>query len=446
MNIWQQRKCALMKAMNFTRDRFAQQTLTNSNGGNDQAISPNSAELVQLLDQLMAFTNRLFDYFYCGFYVEKNLQLSSEYPPAYVLGQILNQASSDLAVITQILNQRLIDFPAQLASGQAPTPQQAALARADYLAAKALAPAIDLNLVEGGSMVTYLQKLLTIRTVPYAPVVLIGIPYTSIGVARDYLAIPHEIGHYVYWHGRQANQPLWYNLDKQLQKTALDEAHNWVAMWQEEIFADVYGSLVAGPILAQSAQDLELSTTQQDFVGTDGEHPSPVLRPRIYLKVLSQMGDFYREWAHKLDEQWQARLRERVQNGGCPGLSMASFDQITLPDGAKLWVDDVISEGIDLDCSKPVDYIIQQCLNLLGSLPEHANFWLSASATEDDLYENFEKWLENVSGNDQTNPALPSPCLGRLLRKWEALGQDACPPWRYVLENGWADKGPHGRH
>lgn len=31
---------------------------------------------------------------------------------------------------------------------------------------------------------------------------MIGVPYSCMSVARDHLALPHEIGHYVFWHGQ----------------------------------------------------------------------------------------------------------------------------------------------------------------------------------------------------------------------------------------------------
>ena len=54
--------------------------------------------------------------------------------------------------------------------------------------------------------------------------------------------------------------------------------------WQEEIFADIYGCLVAGPAIAKSFQDLLFDN--YTLTESDGVHPIPLIRPYIYAKVL----------------------------------------------------------------------------------------------------------------------------------------------------------------
>ena len=53
---------------------------------------------------------------------------------------------------------------------------------------------------------TYLQKSYETRVIPYAEVCLIGIPFTSVRLTEDLLAIPHEVGHYVFWNSHLKDQ------------------------------------------------------------------------------------------------------------------------------------------------------------------------------------------------------------------------------------------------
>ncbi|NJN55367.1 MAG: hypothetical protein HC804_11780 [Anaerolineae bacterium] len=87
--------------------------------------------------------------------------------------------------------------------------------------------------------------------------------------------------------------------------------------WLEEIFADVYGCLVAGPVMAYDFQ--ELSLDNKDFNEDDGEHPLAAIRPFIYTQVLRTLeqdnAGFYQNAPQLLDANWNSWLIELNASG-----------------------------------------------------------------------------------------------------------------------------------
>jgi hypothetical protein len=230
---------------------------------------------------------------------------SPEFHPDYVLRVTLNQIAFDLELIRRMANQRLL--------GSAE--MQDTLKLADKLAWSALYPVLGENkLVKDTktTVITYFEKDPSIRVIPYAPVALIGVPFSAIKVPQDFLAIAHEVGHYVYRHSRLGDEAMPRALAAELKNEA--EYPKWVEKWKEEIFADIYDCLVAGPVIALASQDLALrsSLTPEDvngyhifgeFTEDDGEHPVPVLRPYIYISVLRERG--LEAMAHLLERRWR---------------------------------------------------------------------------------------------------------------------------------------------
>ena len=234
-----------------------------------------------MLDGLQGFARAKFYFFYDGFRFTRQdntpeytvtLEQDSGYPPQYVFRAILDQASYDLEVIKRAADQRESDD------------LKPYLEAADNLANQALQLARDLKLIDPGTgAITYFQKSTTIRVIPYAKVALIGVPLTAMSTDIDYLAIPHEIGHYVFRHGKYNDERIWAYF-----RRAVARYPAWRYNWVEEIFSDVYGCLVGGPVMALDFQDIQFEVTSDDFVLDDGHHPVPVLRPEIYFKVLEK--------------------------------------------------------------------------------------------------------------------------------------------------------------
>lgn len=261
--------------------------------------------LKSLTQNLREFASGQFHFFYDGFGVESSFKLaeSKEYPPEFVFSTLLDQVSHDLEVIQRAGDQRKCGTPEM----------KETLRKADKLTMDAIQQAIKRELLDAQTTVlTYFQKAASIRVIPYAPVALIGIPYTCISVPRDYLAIAHEVGHYVYRH-RQGNRQ-YMPVDRSFTNIMLDEALAQYADWQEEMYADIYGALIAGPMIALSFQDLSLEHSGEGFIKDDGDHPTPTLRPYLYNKVLHSRNTSINKWssfASKLDTRWNAILDER---------------------------------------------------------------------------------------------------------------------------------------
>jgi hypothetical protein len=244
------------------------------------------------------------------------LEPSLDYPADFVLGATLDQIAFDLAVLQGAWNQRVL----------AETNQEMCrtLGIADRLAFSALQPALEYKLLpftDGQlTVLTYFQKASYIRMIPYASVALVGIPFTTLGKydpghltevgnARDLLAIPHEIGHYVFRHGAREDSRLQHALQE-----ALLGQPEWLHRWAEEIFADVYGVLIAGPVIVRDFQDIMRDNDLPSLLNGDSTHPAPVLRPLIYADALELLAekaqapesDALKALAEEARERWKS--------------------------------------------------------------------------------------------------------------------------------------------
>ncbi|MBC7814194.1 MAG: hypothetical protein H7175_23775 [Burkholderiales bacterium] len=253
-----------------------------------------------MIKQLGAFATGYFQFFFNGFSENPNLDIgprlseSDIYQANYVLRQVVDRLAIDLQVMERIVLERMLNKPsgAPNKSGEPYVPHTLdTLLRADELAKQALQPAIDLNLIDPKTTaITYFQKTADIRVIPYASVALVGIPMSSVLQRQDLLAIPHEIGHYVYWNGRYNFTGHGARIHKRL-NTFKKDMSPWLKNWIEEIFADVYGAMVCGSAGAHGIQLVENEASKDQFIEDDLEHPTPLVRPLIYNRVLQ-----YRFW------------------------------------------------------------------------------------------------------------------------------------------------------
>lgn len=259
--------------------------------------------LHSLTDCLKSFGMDQFNFFWEGFDSEQLLP-SMVYPQEYVLRATLDQIAFDLSIIQRIASQR------QQAG------VQQVLEKADKLAQLALNVAISNGILPTCTVLTYFNKSINIRLIPYAPVALIGIPFTVTEADNDFLAIPHEIGHYVYHHAPGLAAEL---------HARIPLYPDWANRWLEEIFADLFGALVAGPVIGLSFQDILLDNSQEKFVADDGEHPPDAVRPYGYSHVLNHLG--YTQAAAALSKRWDDMLAQRhyptqfVPHGGDTAVS-----------------------------------------------------------------------------------------------------------------------------
>ncbi len=274
--VWEHRWNALDSQM---------QEMMSAYGNLPQPSIKNS--LHALTGSLHAFGQDQFTFFHDGF--DSGQLLPAMYlPQEHVLRATLDQVAFDINIIQRIACQRQ------------ETTLQGTLDKADKLAQLALNVALDNGLLPRCTVLTYFNKSVNIRLIPYAPVALIGIPFSAAEADSDLLAIPHEVGHYVYHHA--------LGLAAQLH-ARIPLYPDWINHWIEEIFADVFGALVAGPVIGLSFQDILLDNAQKKFVADDGEHPPDAIRPFGYSKLLNQLGDT--QAAAALDARWVEKLAQR---------------------------------------------------------------------------------------------------------------------------------------
>jgi hypothetical protein len=401
--------------------------------GDPKIVIPRKATLYSLVKRLRSFAEGQFCFFHDGFGATGNLEQVSGFPPEYVLRATLEQITFDLDVVERAMRQRR-------------SPDANTLGTADSLAWSALKPAVDANLIrndyqENPTVVTYLKKSPSIRIIPYAPVALIGIPFTVTSVPQDYLAIPHEIGHYVFRNGKpnDVNQ-----LRQIVAERVASVSPQYIVKWVEEIFSDVYGGKVGGPVMGLDFQDLQLEELGEKFTTDDGEHPVPVARPYIYSSVLDSIGAYPNARA-KLNARWQAKLNGR----GNP----LEFDRST---GGQTSLNVVISRMNDV------------IAEIIPILPDPANRWSNELGPEDDVIQLYDRFNNAFIQSLANQVVVPEAAWGdfdyaiwRNNRFFEGADIDKRPEipagtkedlpeapngtWIHVLNaGGWTTRGPQG--
>jgi hypothetical protein len=262
-----------------------------------------------------------------------------KYSPDSIYRTLLENASIDLNIIQQMLHQR------RLQTAVAPNQTSAKISHqgfvlhvADTLASLALQPAKRKGLITNHVLaLTYLQEGIDVRLLPYHDVVFLSVPYGAMNsdcdwLAADYLAIPHEIGHYLFWwgevEGAAPDNPMAQTGGKtavrshllgELRAKGLDS--EWITHWLEELFSDAYACAIAGAVSALSFQEM-LSNTPPHLLAhlADGKHPLPEIRPLIQSEILRQIGarsgrpDFAAA-ADQLDANWLSWLPQNWSIG-----------------------------------------------------------------------------------------------------------------------------------
>lgn len=262
---------------------------------------------------LAAFARKQFDFLRMGLQPGGNFEADARFPLAYLHEATARQVSFDIDVLLRALGQR--------EAATAILPMRATLDLADRLASDAILPAVQHGLVAPTVMLTYFQKSPAIRLLPYAPLGVIGFDFSAIGDSLRLLAIAHETGHHVY---RQITVNYTAHLDEQVATmAAAAPAPNtwptWLLAWEEEIFADIYAALVAGPAAALALQEIILTGLTAALTEDDGDHPLDALRPQIMhttLRVMAERGPEARRAgllaaASALDAEWQTQLAAR---------------------------------------------------------------------------------------------------------------------------------------
>ncbi|MCB0033822.1 MAG: hypothetical protein KDE51_07380 [Anaerolineales bacterium] len=391
LNVWHSRWQTLANQMQLLREQT------------DPTLSQNKTihrikTIHGLACNLQFFATAQHRFFEDGFGSKtyNDLEESADFTFDYVQRSVINQTAEDIKLIEQIYTQR-----------QNPTFVRT-LELVDCLALNALKPAIQCKIIDSTTTVlSYFGKATSIRIIPYAQIALIGVPFTALETPRDLLAIVHEAGHYVYRRGRitdaagnkqtvraritaalQANKPAApANLDPE--------------KWLEEIFADYYGSQIAGAGIALNFQNLQLEFSKKRFTMNDEEHPSPVLRPHIYHKALQCHNS---SWAQPLHDLWETRRNHFLGNPA----------NIT---AAGVNTNQVISSGTTLNPALGIDKILKDCEEQLH-LHQMAIPWVSADwwsalrqpalPTKQDL-DSLQNALDTILYDTYESVSLPQP-------------------------------------
>ena len=340
------------------QDRW--QALAGQLGQMSTAYSQSSTSvglsLHALTESLLAFGEDQFKFFWNGFNAERLLP-SMGLPRKHVLRATLDQVAFDMAIIQRINTQR--NQPALLPAQEV----------ADKLAQKALNVAVDGELLPKCSVLTYFNKSANIRLIPYAPMALIGIPFSAATVTKDFLAIPHEVGHYVYHHAPGLAAHL---------HACIPLYPDWINRWLEEVFADVFAAYVAGPVCGLSLQEILADNSQARFIADDGAHPPDAIRPFGFSEALRHLGG--KQVADDLDTLWQDRLASRhYPNEFMPynSTTAASLDQ------AK----ELIGQTAVLFLN-----FLENELGLTRPTP-----WTSGNKADDTLFDSFKTFCDSLT-------------------------------------------------
>ncbi len=185
------------------------------------------------------------------------------------------------------------------------------------------------------AIITYLSEKTHIRYLPYTDqLILIGVSYDrvpQVGIlfddkslvgkpfyAFELMAIPHEIAHYVYKHGTVKVYENDHTTFPEISKR-FDGANPYYK-WCEEIFADLYGCIVAGPLTVLSMQALLVSIDRGRAWKDDKDHPTPVLRVFILNEMLRILKDVAAKKIESKDYKPEEEPVNRYDFGNIPDM------------------------------------------------------------------------------------------------------------------------------
>ena len=256
-----------------------------------------------------------------------------KYPPINLIREALRRASIDIEIAQRALVQRI----GVQGIGRKLSKQANMLMVMDKIAFKALAPFRDrLGKDRAINPITYFSENTHIRRVPHTNnIILLGVSYAHIAAALDtevvaqqgqlpafeLMAIPHEVGHFIYHHGTLKKEPdekfVDYITEELKEKAVANPAIERYLDWTEEVFADVYGCYVSGVLTAIGLQALILTTSDHFMEHDDGEHPVPIMRPFIISMILRKLAkaklrtDGQISASDELDKNWASLLQYR---------------------------------------------------------------------------------------------------------------------------------------
>jgi hypothetical protein len=297
--------------------------------------------------------------------------------------------------------------------------------------------------------------------IPYYPVALIGVPFSSIGWTSDLCAIPHELGHVVYHASENVKDSAGRGIvTERVQTQRLPRggrypvvpngpeiSSNWYDPWLEEIFADVYGCIVAGPYIAHHFINLSKGWKGSELVANPGSHPSPLIRPYVYIEALK-----------KLDSLFPGL---NLSSGAIANLTatwntfVSRHDEVQLADGAK-WSANAAAAAIeeavdDIFSTRVFPALSHLSLNPQANGTSDIAPWPDRStwsSVTNDVMPDIVVTTANSVPSDELPKTLTPATAQQLIKGWlpnVIAGVLPASEWRKMLSfGGWLDKGPEG--
>ena len=169
-------------------------------------------------------------------------------------------------------------------------------------------------------LLVYFDKAAVVRRYPFTDVMFVAMPYRLVlgNNAYYWLAIPHEIGHHLFWNldkfnGSEQGEPLLRYMDEQksLVKTIREHLANELSgidhkesvietllSWLEETFADIVATRIAGQAYLKATKVLVRQQAKEvgELTTNDGDHAPPCMRPYIIHLTLQHMGENSDDW------------------------------------------------------------------------------------------------------------------------------------------------------
>lgn len=398
----------------------------------------------------------------------KRIQL----PPLHLYRQTLQLTGTDAEILQQAIMQRrdVINNDGHYLAK--------ALALTDKLALLAIAPIWERLPGQNRIVpITYFSKRTYIRQLPYSDRhILVGLGYdlvpqntekniirakdgTEIKPAATFerMAIPHEVGHFVYTRAR-------LEIAKGQAGTFADLSRHYFREhpyfhWCEEIFSDAYACLVAGPLAVLGMQGLLATGDKNRLWMDDEEHPTPILRPYLLTEILRLLNKNnearypFTNAARQLDENWTAVLH---QSGFVLlGVKNGRPNRVKLPSEQHNHLEEMINIETAVETARPI------LEKFVAALLANTNAASWQTTSDDELSAEIpwcQQDYDGLKAYDKEMEALTDRlfAISKVPSQWTTTvtpnhpmqpGQSADDILRNMTEQ-WSDSGPtgHGDH
>ena len=465
-------------------DQLLQALLSKAQAGNNHDLSDvidHPFQVKQLLN-LFALSRSLvaFDHNTLQKLMLESLtqhQQDKTLPPLHLIRNCFRRTATDHEIIQRATVQRRWnqDEPGQ---PYYQSEQAVELVVMDKLAIKAVTPFQHLLPAQSHqpAIITYFSDTTHIHHLPYTNrFILVGVSYDRVSLAddlsddetltgRDFsafelMAIPHEVGHYLYQHGRLKDGRTFPEVSRKF-------SDNPYYRWCEEIFADLYGCIVAGPLSVFSIQAFLTSGDRERVWKDDEEHPTPLLRSYLLSEILRVLGELdenvskpYRfpTVTRNLDEDWT----EILGQWGYEALEKEPGrpTRIYLPDSSALHLERIINVERVLRAVRPIIREFATLLLATAADRRQSSALLPAdipwSRADSDESTNYAREMATLAGWGtarepvaqvvalDVEPGVAGSVQPAIASQATADERDADQWLQWYLEE-WGESGPHG--